>query len=166
VSIIRDVKSRRLSREQIQRLYEEHSRGLVAYSCSFVQAYAAAEDVLQQTFEKLLRGEFEIIGSPVPYLYRAVRNASLNYIRDHSRETPLEAGWLRAVQEADWTPLMLESALQQLPEEQRAVIVLHIWGRMSFEEVATVLGIFPNTAASRYRYGLAKLREQFQGVTR
>jgi DNA-directed RNA polymerase specialized sigma24 family protein len=37
---------------------------------------------------------------------------------------------------------------------------------MTFEEAGAALGISPNTAASRYRYGLSKLREQFQTVTK
>lgn len=57
--------------------------------------------------------------------------------------------------------LELQSALAELPEDQREVIVLHIWAKMSFEEIASALEISPNTAASRYRYGLSKLRAEF-----
>jgi len=52
--------------------------------------------------------------------------------------------------------------LRELPDEQREVIVLRVWGQMTFEEAATALEISPNTAASRYRYGLAKLKERLQ----
>jgi RNA polymerase sigma-70 factor (ECF subfamily) len=104
----------------------------------------------------------EITGSPIPYLYRAIRNAALNQIRDRSREVGLEDGWLDSPAGLEQTGLELQSALRELPEDQREVIVLHVWGEMSFDEAATALGISPNTAASRYRYGLSKLREQFQ----
>lgn len=57
------------------------------------------------------------------------------------------------------TALALQSALRTLPDDQREVIVLRVWGQMTFEEVAAVIGVSPNTAASRYRYGLAKLNE-------
>jgi RNA polymerase sigma-70 factor (ECF subfamily) len=56
----------------------------------------------------------------------------------------------------------LDSALKELPAEQREVIVLHVWGQMTFEEAAAALEISANTAASRYRYGLAKLKEQLK----
>ena len=56
--------------------------------------------------------------------------------------------------------LAVESALRELPDEQREIIVLRVWGQMTFEEVAAALDISPNTAASRYRYGLAKLKER------
>jgi len=45
-----------------------------------------------------------------------------------------------------------------LPVAQREVVVLHIWGGLTFEEVAQAIGVSPNTAASRYRYALEKLR--------
>jgi RNA polymerase sigma-70 factor (ECF subfamily) len=151
-----------LDRDEVRKLYEQHRRGLFAYACSFVSSFATAEDILQQVFTRMLRLDVEITGSPIPYLYRAIRNAALNQIRDRSREVGLEDGWLDSPAGLEQTGLELQSALRELPEDQREVIVLHVWGEMSFDEAATALGISPNTAASRYRYGLSKLREQFQ----
>ena len=150
-----------LHRDEVRKLYEQHRRGLFAYACTFVPSFATAEDVLHQVFTRVLRFDVEIAGSPIPYLYRAVRNAALNQIRDRAREVSLEDGWLDSPPGMEQTGLELQSALRELPEDQREVIVLHIWGGLSFEEVAAALGISPNTAASRYRYGLTKLREQF-----
>lgn len=45
-----------------------------------------------------------------------------------------------------------------MPEEQRAVVHLKLWGELTFEQIAAALEIPPNTAASRYRYALDKLR--------
>ena len=151
-----------LNGDDVRKLYEQHRRGLFAYACSFVSSFATAEDILQHVFTRLLRFDVEITDSPIPYLYRAVRNTALNQIRDRSREVSLEDGWLDSPSGMEQTGLELQSALKDLPEEQREVILLHVWGEMSFEETAAALGISPNTAASRYRYGLSKLREQFQ----
>ena len=151
----------RIDRDQIRKLYEHHSRGLFAYACSFVSSFASAEDALHQVFERILRGDLEIEGEPVPYLYRAVRNVALNQIRNRSREVNLEDTWLESPAGMELSGFELQSSLKDLPEEQREVIVLHVWGEMSFDEVAAALGISPNTAASRYRYGLSKLRDQF-----
>jgi RNA polymerase sigma-70 factor (ECF subfamily) len=49
--------------------------------------------------------------------------------------------------------------------DQREVIILRVWGQLTFEEVASIVGVSPNTAASRYRYGLAKLSEIWHGRT-
>jgi RNA polymerase sigma-70 factor (ECF subfamily) len=54
----------------------------------------------------------------------------------------------------------IEAALGRLPEAQREVLVLKIWGGLSFPQIAAALDIPANTAASRYRYALTKLREQ------
>ena len=56
----------------------------------------------------------------------------------------------------------LESALAELPPEQREAVHLKAWGGFTFEEIASALGISPNTAASRYRYGLDKLRTRLR----
>ncbi len=56
----------------------------------------------------------------------------------------------------------LAVALAELPVEQRAVAHLKLWSGLTFEEIAEALGIPPNTAASRYRYALDKLRTQLR----
>ena len=56
----------------------------------------------------------------------------------------------------------LAAALGELPAEQRAVAHLKLWGGLTFEEIAAALEIPPNTAASRYRYALDKLRDRLR----
>lgn len=58
--------------------------------------------------------------------------------------------------------LDLETALRGLPHEQQEVLVLKIWGDQTFEAIGRTLDISPNTAASRYRYGLEQLRQKFK----
>src|SRR5262245_17048605 len=138
-----------LDRDAVRRLYEEHGRGLIAYACAFLQGFSAAEDVLHQVFQRLLQGNVEIQESPISYIYRAVRNASINYVRDRSRDTELDDGWLESAADMKDAAIVLESALRELPAEQREIIVLHVWGQLSFEEAAETVGISPKTAASR-----------------
>jgi len=68
-------------------------------------------------------------------------------------EHPMESGSSHSV----------EKALQILPLEQREVIVLKIWGEQTFEAISESLDISPNTAASRYRYGLDRMRRVLKG---
>jgi RNA polymerase sigma-70 factor (ECF subfamily) len=51
-----------------------------------------------------------------------------------------------------------------LPADQRAVLHLKLWEALTFEQIAETLGIPPNTAASRYRYGIDKLRTLLRPV--
>ena len=101
---------------------------------------------------------------PKAYLFRAVRNAARNTHRVTGREVVLEEqqAWFVAASGAIEDSLALQAALLQLPREQREVIVMHIWGEMSFEDVALVVDVSPNTVASRFRYGLSKLRTLMQ----
>jgi RNA polymerase sigma-70 factor, ECF subfamily len=160
------MKPAKLDRRQIKELYEQHARGLIAYACAFVPAFASAEDVLHQVFERLLRGGIEIEGSPVSYLYRAVRNAALNAVRNRARDVDFDDNWLESPSGMHDIAMVVQSALRELPVEQREVITLHIWGQMTFDEVGTTLGIPPKTAESRYRYGLMKLKQVFRPVTK
>ncbi len=53
---------------------------------------------------------------------------------------------------------MIQSAMSRLPDMYREVITLKVWGGLTFAEIGDALGIPANTAASRFRYGLAELR--------
>jgi RNA polymerase sigma-70 factor, ECF subfamily len=141
-------------------LYERHGRALLAYACALLRDPSTAEDVLHQVFLNVLRGRAAIDGEPLRYLFRAVRNTALNHIRGQSHDVELnEALWLESPDGSHETAIALQSALRMLPPEQREVVVLKIWGQLTFEEAAAVVGVSPNTAASRYRYGLEKLKE-------
>lgn len=50
-------------------------------------------------------------------------------------------------------------ALEKLPIEQREVVVLRLQGDMKFRQIAEMLDVSVNTAQSRYRYGMEKLRQ-------
>ena len=54
------------------------------------------------------------------------------------------------------------AALGELRLDRRAVVHLKLWEALTFEQIAELLGIPPNPAASRYRYGLDKLRERLR----
>ena len=60
----------------------------------------------------------------------------------------------------------LEAALAELPDEQRQVIVLRIWGGLTLEETAEVVGVPAPTVASRYRYALQKMKQRMTAVVR
>jgi RNA polymerase sigma-70 factor, ECF subfamily len=150
--------ARKLTGEDVQDLYRQHGPALLAYGTSLLGNRSAAEDVLHQVFLKLL-GRDQLPEDARPYLFKAVRNRALNALRHTSRMRSLEGQeWLIKPQGMLETGLEVEQAMRDLPPEQREVVVMHIWGEMTLVEVAAVLDIPENTAASRYRYALNKLR--------
>ena len=149
-----------LDRDEIERLYERHGRVLLAYASALLLDVSAAEDTLHQVFLKLLSNNVRVTGEPIGYLCRAVRNTALNRRRRQSREVALDSHpWLESPAGMEEVSLAIQSAVRTLPQEQREIIVLRVWGSMTFEQAAQTLEISVNTAASRYRYGLAALRK-------
>jgi RNA polymerase sigma-70 factor, ECF subfamily len=150
-----------LSADDVRRLYDQHGPALVLYARSFVADGGAAEDVVHGVFLKLLHGKQIVVEAPAAYLYRAVRNAALNVRRDRSHDAALadQEIWFSHREHDRDAALALQQALCELPDEQKHVVVMHIWSGMTLDEVAEVTGVPLSTAASRYRYALAKLRE-------
>jgi RNA polymerase sigma-70 factor (ECF subfamily) len=158
----------KLDREQVRALYEQHGPVLLAYAVSLLQDRSASEDVLHQVFTKLLQKDVAINGHALHYLLRSVRNTALNHRRNHAREQPLRSNgdMLESPAGMEDIGLALQSALADLPDEQREIMILRVWGQMTFEEAAAALDISPNTAASRYRYALSKLKDLLQPLAK
>jgi RNA polymerase sigma-70 factor (ECF subfamily) len=149
--------------DEVQALYQLHGPGLLLYACSLLGRKHAAEDLLQQVFTKLLEHN-TIPEDARPYLFRAVHNVALNLIRSERKNVGLAdiEPWFEAPEQDHAARVTLTIELTRIPEDQRQVLVLHVWGGLSFEEIASVLAVSPNTAASRYRYALQKLRVSMQ----
>ncbi|MCX6853763.1 MAG: sigma-70 family RNA polymerase sigma factor [Verrucomicrobia bacterium] len=58
------------------------------------------------------------------------------------------------------TAAIVTDALSKLSEEQREVVTLKLWGGLTFQEIATAMGISINTVSGRYRYALNALQKQ------
>ena len=150
---------------EIEALYRRHSAALVLFAMALGRDRgdrSRAQDAVHQVFLKLLeRGGLAHAADPKAYLFAAVRNTVLNDARARERDAPLgaESAWFDPPDRDHAAELNLRRALAGLSEEQREVTVMHIWGELTFAQIADVLGVSANTAASRYRYALAKLRE-------
>ena len=143
-----------------ERLYEAKAAGLILYGRALGLSHCEAEDVLQETFIALMRQPVAP-DNPEAYSVRAYRSRALNYHRSLWRRLTRELEsrrWFESVNTEDETEQAAMRCLENLPAEQREVIVLKIWHDHTFEEIAQLLALSPNTVAGRYRYGLNKIR--------
>lgn len=133
---------------------------------------ADAEDVLQEAFVRLCKSSKDC-PPDLPLVFSTIRRAAIDHARRRDRRR------LREEAVAQETPAVffqheiehrerserIEKALRRLPEPQQEVLVLKIWGELTFEEIAQTVGIPANTAASRYRYALQSLKEHLHPST-
>jgi RNA polymerase sigma-70 factor, ECF subfamily len=146
---------------------DQYGGAMVLLACQWVTSHADAEDVVQEAFVRFWRSRGRAL-DPVAYLFACVKTCALDWQRTRHRQTRREAIVARPESEPlfagplehDERRALVQSALGHLPQEQREVLVMKIWGGLSFPQIAEALQISANTAASRYRYALAKLREQ------
>lgn len=144
----------------VSRLYDTHGASLYRYAVLLLADAAAAEDVIQQVFAAILRRP-PSLHEEAHYLRRAVRNECYSHLRGRQRRAEVGLPLLEPIAEGanEEERLALEAAIRQLPPEQREVVHLHVFEGLTFQEIAGATGDSINTAASRYRYALARLRE-------
>ena len=145
-----------------------------------------AEDILQEVFYELVEANRLLmpIGHVTGWLFRVARNRITDLFRKKKPETFGDA----AVEDEDGQLLQiedllpspdagpealyarnvlldeLESAVDELPEEQRKVFVAHELEGRSFKEIAAQTGVGVNTLLSRKRYAVLHLRERLQSI--
>ena len=146
-------------------LYRDQAAELLLYGRALGLSHAEAEDVAQDLFVELLARE-RPPENPRHYLVRSYRNRAFNYRRSLwrrlTREFESQRWFVRGPGESAAERAGVR-CLEQLPPPQREVIVLKCWHEFTFEEIGELLGLSPNTAAGRYRYGLEKIRACLRG---
>lgn len=151
-----------------RRWFDAHGPGLLLAARLWTRSESDAEDAVQEAFSRAWPRRAMIEDLPA-YLYTATRTAALDLSRGQRRaqnrqeqvaNDPTRPRWFEpaATLETDERRQRIEAALKELPADQREVIVLKIWGGLTFHAVAGALDIPPNTAASRYRIALERLR--------
>jgi RNA polymerase sigma-70 factor (ECF subfamily) len=155
-------------RELLTAAYDRYADELYRYAVMLTVDHGTAEDAVQQAFLKLARMGHRVlkIESYAHYLRTAVRNECWR-LREKRRR------WSHEVELTETRLLIapvdpdrvdederhrLENALRALPPEQREVVHLKVYEERTFQQIADMLSISINTAASRYRYAMDKLR--------
>jgi RNA polymerase sigma-70 factor (ECF subfamily) len=167
---------RRGSREALERIYCKYEGLLVTVASTILGDLAGAEDVVHDVFLTLAQSPDKVglDGSLQHFLAVCVANrardrlrAKRNVVSVDQIEFLMPEGQQPEVMAAQQEQLRLAWAgMAQLPEEQREVMVLHLIAGLRFRQIAATLGISINTAQSRYRYGMEKLRSLFDGEMR
>jgi len=145
--------------------FSELGPGLLLFARHWVHSAADAEDIVQEAFVRFWRRNQNLANRGL--LYAMVRSIALDLIRKDTRRARREAVAVSENEQSVEPQFQLEDesqrtlavALDGLPKDQREVLVMKIWNDLTFAEIGEALGVSQNTAASRYRYGLAALRK-------
>jgi len=154
----------------LEGIYRDHAPALHRFLRRLTGNEADTHDALQEIFVRLARAPrlLEGVAAPRSFLFRLAHRLVIDrYRREEVRRQTVEraAREISPVAEPEpslsdtlWQQRSVLAALEALPLEQKAVVLLKVWENLTFAEIATVLDLPPNTAASRYRYALDKLR--------
>jgi RNA polymerase sigma-70 factor (ECF subfamily) len=153
----------------LRSVYDEYAGPLYWYALSLLERAEEAEDVVHEVFAALLRRGGGIIRRPRAYLFKAARRHAHEVRRRRGLESQIpdseRLSWVDTGAEQDLA-IDVDRALKSLPVAQREVVGLKVMEGLTFREIAHVLDIRPNTAASRYRLGMARLRTALEGGER
>lgn len=152
----------------LREIYRKYSDDMLRVAISLVDSVNLAEDVVHDAFVSFAQfaGKLKLRTSLKSYLLACTANRCRSILQSQSRNCRLEQN-TQVDSRVDASDDRVEAAeiseqvgrmLDELPYEQREVIVLHLFTGLKFREIAESLNLSINTVQGRYRYGLAKLR--------
>ncbi len=166
------------AQDWLENVYREQAPALFRFLLRLTADEAETKEVLQEIFVRLAKEPrlLEGVKAPHSFLFRMAHRLVIDrYRRDETRrryddgayqERESIASPEEPEMDAAWVRQTLAAAVNELPPEQRAVVALKVWEEMTFAEIAEVLDLSANTAASRYRYALDKLRDHLRPLQR
>ena len=160
--------------ETLEQIYLDHRQGLFSLALSITQSHQLAEDSVQNAFANLFRRPIPN-GDSVAYVFKSVRNSSIDSIRANKRRSQLNESLFA---ENEITPAadsahdtivsqerahLLQQAIDELDELYREAIVLKSFSGLTFEQVGIVTNTPAKTVATRFRRALQKLEQKLKG---
>ena len=150
----------------VELMWDRYAKDLLTFLQALLCSKHDAEDVLQTVFVRIVRKRHRLAKARCldAYVYQIARNEAYSCISKRKRDKntqKLPETWLKVTEsnrESSELAEQLQAALAQLPQQQREVIVMKIYRKKTFLEISGLLGLSRNTVASRYRYGIEKLR--------
>ena len=163
------LRCKRGSRDALGHIYQKYKTDLLILAIALLNETSAAEDVVHDVFVSFVQAieKFRLTGSLKGYLLTCAANRArnVNKAKHHQSVGLDEAESFGSGSDEPTHSIIcneqlqqLSDAMTQLPYEQREAIMLHFQAGMTFKNIAKSLGIPVNTAKSRYRYGIDKLR--------
>ena len=151
----------------LEQIYLEYRKKVMGYIRARIRSFADAEDLCEDVFEKIQRklGDFdESKASLNTWVFTITRNTVIDYFRRSKPSEELDEN-LSDDSEVDEGVLQnetlgeLASALQALPEEMRAIIVLRYYDGKPLTEIAEIMGLSYGAVKLRHQKALAMLRK-------
>lgn len=161
-------------------LLKRHKSKIYTSIFLFVKNDVQAEDIFQDTFVKIIeslkRGKYYEDGKFLPWAMRIAYNLCIDQYRKNKRTPTIttsdgydifsvlrfseDNGEERMIKNQARTKV--RKLVDELPEEQREVVILRHYADMSFKEIAEMTNVSINTALGRMRYALINMRKMIE----
>jgi len=150
-----------------RRWLEDHAPKFLLFARQRTRSEADAQDLVQEAVIEAWQRRNDDQPPPAALVFATLHRRAIDLARRDDRragreqaaQQPAPAAWFDTDAEDRELRQLMQDAMNRLPDIYRDVITLRVWGELTFAEIAEALRIPANTAASRYRYGLAELRK-------
>lgn len=152
-------------KQALAQLYKDTQVALYGYILSFTKNKSDAEDILQNTYLKVYSSapNYRAQGKPMAWLFTIAKNFCLILFRSRKKQVDAAEDTWQAVYTAEPSldiadQLTLNTAINQLADEERQIVMLHAVSGFKHREIADFLEKPLATILSKYRRALSKLR--------
>jgi RNA polymerase sigma-70 factor (ECF subfamily) len=171
--------------ESLSVLVKRHKRRIFSYIYLITRNKALTEDVFQETFFKVIqtlkKQQYNEEGKFLPWILRIAKNLIIDHFRktkkmptistvynDEGEETsifdiiPEESNTSKNTEETQHFKETIRSIVNDLPQDQKEVVIMRTYYDMSFKEIALMTNVSINTSLGRMRYALINLKKMLE----
>lgn len=173
------------SEDALAVLVKRHKRRLFSYIYLVIRNRELAEDVFQETFFKVIqtlkRKQYNEEGKFLPWVLRIAKNLMIDHFRkvkkmpsisvvlnDEGEETdifdvmPCQSENTKNTEEVKQIKHTIRSVVNNLPKDQKEVVIMRTYYDMSFKEIADLTNVSINTSLGRMRYALINMKKMLE----
>lgn len=178
LGIYTNGKANKIGIDEFQQLFKDLYPDLVLYASRFIDDFDTCKDIVQEVFARFWEENHKLRNHKLvrPYLYKAVKNKALNYIKRGSIFSRLDDILMEsnikemetenhdAISFLSFNSLQedLENAIDELPEQRRKIFRMSRFEQLKHKEIAVKLNISPKTVETQIYRSLSFLRDKLR----
>lgn len=157
-----------LNETNIKKLYESYKHSIFLFVLGITKNYSLSEDITEEVFLRIIKYSktYNRFQNPKTWIFTIAKNTTYTFMKKNM-EIPYDNDNFEIIlnkhnKVKDENSLIVEEYLSYLNEDERNIVILHIFGGLNCLEISKILKISHSKVRSKYSYSLKKLRRKIE----
>lgn len=155
-----------LNNDNLRKLYANYKKSIFLFVLGITKNYDLSEDITEEVFVRIIKYNktYNKFKNPKTWIFTIAKNTTYTFLKKNN-EIPYETEDLESLlnqhnKVKNDDSLVVEEYLSYLKDDERSIVILHIFGGLNCLEISKILNMSHSTVRSKYSYALKKLKRR------